>query len=244
VRPSNHDRVGSARTPFGDVFVLSDGKTGGAQAAKATVDGFIRHLQQQGPFPLAKALEQAHAEFTSRLPSTAVAAVIIGTTAGTRAAIASCGDSRAYLLRGNRLGLITNSLVSPDLSIKEIPLQHGDGLLLCSDGLWRQVGHADLEAIAVSPLSATAASAAFLHLALQAGGADNISLQWMRFAEPAPPQPLVRRWFGMRRDVAGALILLAIALVSVALWLLITNASRPLERQLKSGTGPAASGAR
>jgi serine/threonine protein phosphatase PrpC len=225
VRPNNDDRIGSARTPLGDVFVLSDGKAGGGNAAKATVDGFIRHLQQQVQLPIEKALELAHSEFTSRLTSTVVIAVINGT----RATVASCGDSRAYLLRGNRLGLITEDFSSRGrLSVIEVQLQDGDGLLLCSDGLWRQVPHADLEAIAISALTANAAGEAFLHLALHAGGKDNISLQWMRFAQPLLPRSVGRRWFGMRPVVAASLLAVAIALAGLAVWMIIFNLNRPM----------------
>jgi len=236
VRSKNDDRVGSARTPFGDAFVLSDGKAGGATAAAATVDGYVRNLQQQGHPTVESALQLAHSEFTTRLASTAVVAIINGT----RATIGRWGDSRAYLLRGNRLGLLAEDSAPPNLgklSIMEVQLQPGDGLLLCSDGLWRQVPHADLEAVALSPLSANSAAEAFVHLGLHAGAMDNVSLQWMRFVLPVTPPPQVRRWFGMRpRD--AAVLMSVVALIALAAALMIWNANRPMERPARSQTGP------
>ena len=68
------------------------------------------------------------------------------------------------------------------LDIGEVMLQPEDALLLCSDGLWAYAPHHEMEAVANSrSLSPSAAAEALLNLALEGGGGDNISIQFLRF---------------------------------------------------------------
>ncbi len=79
--------------------------------------------------------------------------------------------------------VLTRSLGQRDveLEISETGLAEGDALLLCSDGLWGYVEEAEIQTVATSPLlSVEQTSDALLELALQAGGADNISVIFLR----------------------------------------------------------------
>lgn len=76
------------------------------------------------------------------------------------------------------------------------PLQAGDGLLLCSDGLSDMLDEAGLSRLLDpdAPLQPTAQ--ALVEAANQAGGRDNISLVLIRALGPAVP---ARRWWSRRR---------------------------------------------
>ncbi len=79
------------------------------------------------------------------------------------------------------LGLETSVLVA----MREVPLEVGDTLLLCSDGLWGYVAESEIERVLADPkLSADAASKALVDLALEAGGHDNIGIQLARIGVP------------------------------------------------------------
>ncbi len=69
-----------------------------------------------------------------------------------------------------------------------VSLEAGDALLLCSDGLWGYVPEAEIAAAATSTtLTAQGVANALLALALDAGGHDNVSIEYLQFsAEPAP----------------------------------------------------------
>jgi serine/threonine protein phosphatase PrpC len=88
------------------------------------------------------------------------------------------------------------------IDIREVPLEVGDTLLLCSDGLWGYVSDEEIERVVADPaLDAEAASQALLDLALAAGGHDNVGIQIARISVPgihtaaraqsftSPPQP-------------------------------------------------------
>jgi PPM family protein phosphatase len=71
------------------------------------------------------------------------------------------------------------------VELREAPLEVGDTLLLCSDGLWGYVADREIERVlADSALDAQAASQALLELALEAGGHDNIGIQLARIGVP------------------------------------------------------------
>jgi serine/threonine protein phosphatase PrpC len=147
-RTENQDRVTRAATPFGDLFVVADGVggyQGGAEAAQATVDGFVSYLNPHGNLNLADALQQAVRTISADLQqrsagnpgrhgmgSTVVLAVIQGTTA----TYAHAGDSRAYLLRDRQLRQLTRDhsvmerLVSQGVLSPEQARQHPDASVL------------------------------------------------------------------------------------------------------------------
>jgi serine/threonine protein phosphatase PrpC len=82
-----------------------------------------------------------------------------------------------------------------EIEIDKVPLQPGDALLLCSDGLWGYVADADIAAVAVDPnLSVQTVANTLLQLALAAGGQDNIGIEFIRIggngAAPLAAVPL------------------------------------------------------
>jgi hypothetical protein len=114
------------------------------------------------------------------------------------------------------------------LDIAEIELLPNDALLLCSDGLWGYAKHEEMEAVATSKnLSSSAIAAALLKLALEGGGGDNISIQFLRFEalRPARKSPL-----GLSIPMQKALPVVAVAAVlgigSVAMY--VSNSRHPL----------------
>ncbi|HMB53398.1 MAG TPA: protein phosphatase 2C domain-containing protein, partial [Thermoanaerobaculia bacterium] len=122
VRDENQDRISRFRTPLGEVFLVVDGMgghKGGSQAAEMTVAGLERALTSARPeTPPADALRDAaaaaHAEIRHRAESPGTENPEMGATAVMvllregRAFVAHAGDSRAYLLRGDRLSRLTN----------------------------------------------------------------------------------------------------------------------------------------
>jgi PPM family protein phosphatase len=124
--------------------------------------------------------------------------------AGARLVVATVGDSRAYVLRGDRLvqvsrdqslssalaaaghplealessGAILQALgVSPDCepSLSIIELRDRDRVLLCSDGLYNLLGEGELSTILGDPRGPEDATRLLVDAARAAGGSDNIS---------------------------------------------------------------------
>jgi len=109
------------------------------------------------------------------------------------------------------------------LDIADIALQPNDAMLLCSDGLWGYAKHEEMEAIATSPnLSATAVADALLNLALEGGGGDNISIQFLRF-QAGKSVNSARYWLGMPRKKAVPVIALAAVLGAGSAGLYVSN---------------------
>jgi PPM family protein phosphatase len=72
------------------------------------------------------------------------------------------------------------------VDIREVQLEVGDSLLLCSDGLWGYVSDQEIERVVANrALDAEAASQALLDLAIAAGGHDNVGIQLARVSVPA-----------------------------------------------------------
>ena len=116
------------------------------------------------------------------------------------------------------------------LTIEEFTLRPGDALLLCSDGLWGYAAHAEIEAIALaSNISVTGVAEALLNLALQGGGGDNISLQFLRFAAPWAAVRTTVRWFGIKPALAVPLALVAGCLLAAGAGLTYWNLQHPLQ---------------
>jgi protein phosphatase len=74
-----------------------------------------------------------------------------------------------------------------EIEIDRVPLEAGDSLLLCSDGLWGYVADADIAAVATDPnLSVEKIAQYLLDLALSAGGHDNIGIEFIRIDGNSP----------------------------------------------------------
>jgi protein phosphatase len=74
-----------------------------------------------------------------------------------------------------------------EIEIDRVPLEAGDALLLCSDGLWGYVADADIAAVATDPnLSVEKIAQYLLDLALSAGGHDNIGIEFIRVDGNSP----------------------------------------------------------
>jgi len=69
--------------------------------------------------------------------------------------------------------------VVPDASDRPFPLEEGDTLVLCTDGLWGVVGDLELGRVAQSNSSAEAC-VALVRMALERGGPDNITVSVLR----------------------------------------------------------------
>jgi len=110
-----------------------------------------------------------------------------------------------------------------ELDIDDIDLQPNDAILLCSDGLWGYAKHEEMEAIATSAsLSATAVADALLKLALEGGGGDNISIQFLRFQ--ATKRPMSAKYLlGMPQQKAIPIIALGAVLGVGSAWLYTSN---------------------
>lgn len=60
-------------------------------------------------------------------------------------------------------------------SVDFIPLEHGDSLLLCTDGLTKHVSDASISDVLVNAQSVEAACRSLIDMALAAGGSDNVT---------------------------------------------------------------------
>jgi protein phosphatase len=102
------------------------------------------------------------------------------------------------------------------LEVVDIPLLPGDALLLCSDGLWGYASAEEMETVVTSKeLSPSACAEALLDLALQAGGGDNISIQFLKFSAPAVMVAPPGRFLGLPpKAIMGAGLALVLAAAS------------------------------
>src|SRR5271163_856344 len=126
------------------------------------------------------------------------------------------------------------------LDIAELLLRPGDALLLCSDGLWAYARHEEMQATANSAqLSPSAIADALLRLALEGGGGDNISIQFLRF-EAAKPQAKRASVPGKppKKMLAGIAVaaILAVAVAGIFLW--NDSQPRPQNRSLSQPGTP------
>jgi PPM family protein phosphatase len=133
------------------------------------------------------------------------AAALIALVSGDRLHLAGAGDARAYILRLGRLVQVTRddtllndrrALLDPDVS--RIPacvitkalgleeavdvraftfeLRAGDVILLCTDGLHRQVDDLAIERVLLELAEPAEAGLTLINLANRRGGADNIAV--------------------------------------------------------------------
>ena len=156
---------------------------------------------------LADAIEQANIEVmdaTQGGGTTVVATVMYGDTLVSM----NVGDSRAYLLRDNKLQLISrdHSLVSRlvemgkiteeeaqnhprrnvlyqalgqgndvEIHVVQEKLQLNDVIILCSDGLWGEIGEPAIQEVLGTEENPLTAIEKMVELANQTGGPDNIT---------------------------------------------------------------------
>ena len=112
--------------------------------------------------------------------------------------------------------------VEPEI-LKPFPLEIGDAILMCSDGLSRYVSDAKILEIATAKGSEQEIAQRLVDLALHAGGEDNVTVQFARFAVrsnlAAPTwtaMPLIRTGMaGVAGFVLGAFSLVGYNAMSV-----------------------------
>jgi serine/threonine protein phosphatase PrpC len=132
-----------------------------------------------------------------------------------QAIIGRVGDSRAYLIHNQKLTLLTrddsagrdlldrNQIMPQEgeahpvaeylgkqynvrVEMRDVQLEVGDTLLLCSDGLWGYVSEQEIEReLSDETRTVEEASRALLDLALDAGGYDNVAIEIARLAQSA-----------------------------------------------------------
>jgi PPM family protein phosphatase len=89
----------------------------------------------------------------------------------------------------------TQQSVEVDIS-EELPLKDGDAILLCSDGLCGYVTDPEIESALRSPATSQEITTRLVDLALQKGGRDNVTVQFIQYGprkapasvEPAKPE--------------------------------------------------------
>ncbi len=167
-RNENQDRMTRISTEIGDAYIVSDGMgghKGGALAAQITVDTLQRTLAAvKPPAELAAAITQAfvaaNAEVYRRAYAGDPATHGMGATAlllltlRSSAIVAHVGDSRSYLLRDDKLRLLTKDhtrvqrMVDAGILTEEQANRHPD-----SGVLERAIGHqADVEVEISEPI--------------------------------------------------------------------------------------------
>ncbi len=118
-RKVNQDSFGTARLPWGSIFVLSDGfghKEGGKFASQSAVDIFVNNYSKEDPNNIEEFFKNSFDEINkyiyykkvseydkAMLGCTAVVMVVEGETVH----IAHIGDSRAYIIRDNGIEQLT-----------------------------------------------------------------------------------------------------------------------------------------
>ena len=195
------------------VFVVADGmggRSGGALAARAAIDGLLDHLPAAHHVEWRDVIAEVSAavvragreQHIERLGTTLLAAVV----GGPIVTLVHVGDSRAYRLGGGRLDALTSDhnvraeLLAAGLDVAEyrdrgvvlhgltsylgiegdvlrvdvlaVPVRAGDRLLLCTDGIHRQLTDAEVRAALVQP-SARRGADQLVHDAHRAGGRDD-----------------------------------------------------------------------
>src|SRR5262249_7809835 len=83
----------------------------------------------------------------------------------------------------------TQQSVEVDIS-REVPLKDGDAILLCSDGLSGYVTNQEIESALRSPAPSQEITTRLVNLALEKGGRDNVTVQFIQYG-PRKEPPVV-----------------------------------------------------
>jgi len=231
----------------GPLFVVADGMGGhaaGEVASRVAVEAALATWQEQEGQPAQPALRSALRAANTAVFDTAIeqrthgmgTTIVAATLTGREVVTAHVGDSRAYLVHGDRCvqlttdhsrvaemlrmklitpeqaavhparSMLTRSLgneLSVQVDFNTYPVNRGDVLMLCSDGLWDLVSRTELVDVVRSNQGASPRQAAdqLLAAALERGAPDNVTTLVVRVEGNAPfPAASGRRsLFGRRR---------------------------------------------
>jgi serine/threonine protein phosphatase PrpC len=83
-----------------------------------------------------------------------------------------------------------------EVDLNEVPLMEGDTVLLCSDGLTRELSDAQIAAVLGERRNPETAAAELIELAKRAGGGDNVTVIVLRcVAKPQGALARIAKWF-------------------------------------------------
>jgi protein phosphatase len=206
-------------------LLLADGLGGhiggreAAQAALASAAAVLRNATEPHA-ALAQAFRAADDAVGKRQPEGAVSRAMMGTTlvgamvGDGRIRIANVGDSRAYVLHGPDLvvvtedhsvtaervragaldpaaassspgrNLLTRALTGESAAADffDLPMEPGDLLILCSDGLWSVLAHDELRALLSTDGTLTEVAERACDAALDIGSTDNVTVVMCRLS--------------------------------------------------------------
>jgi PPM family protein phosphatase len=214
-RERNEDRCGYDRLgPAALLLVIADGVSsyaGGDTASQMAVDVTLRAYGEQDPIAknvtrLARAAQQANIEIhdlalvVPELRGMATTLTAVAIMDGALVA-AHVGDSRLYLVRGARAVQLTKDhRSSPTVLTRCVgreliaaidrlsrPLDQGDVLVLCTDGLHGVLADAEIARL-VTDVPPASACRALVDRALASGTTDNVTVAVIRVAGPTPPR--------------------------------------------------------
>jgi len=219
VRDENEDRCG--RSPVGEgatIVAVADGVSGyqaAGVASQMAIDVLFEAYGEQDATAkvetrLARAVQNANIAIYDRamvVPelrgmATTLTAVAIE---GGRLAAAHVGDSRLYLVRGGRALQLTKDHRSGKTTLtrslgRELiaaidkitrPVERGDRLVLCTDGIHNIISDDDLARLA-STYEPDEACQAFLDAAVAGGADDNLTVaivEVLNGVSPSEPRP-------------------------------------------------------
>ena len=203
------------------------GEHGGEVASQTAIDVTLRTYKESAPSwgplkRLYRAMQQANIEIhdlalvVPELRGMATTLTTVAIVDGTLAA-AHVGDSRLYLIRGGRaLQLTKDHRASPTVLTRCVgreliaaidrlsrPVEQGDALVLCTDGLHGVVSDEDIAACVTAEDDPERACRALVDAALARHTTDNVTAAVIRIVGPTPlrrPDPGVgarlRRFLG------------------------------------------------
>jgi len=165
------------------------------------------------------------------------------------------GDSRAYLVRQGRLERLTRDDTmegqgmgtgagtallqavgmsdSVRVSTARLEVQPGDTLVLCSDGLYKELREDDICAVINSSADPQTACAELVQAALAAGGSDNVTVCAVQSEQP--PAPRTGQRASLRKPPSLTMLTSALAFILVAIgvigWRLLPSSHAPPEER-------------